>query len=129
MAHERPKTVLVAERNELRMKLLCTLLEGHGYNVLRATNDGECYRKAREHCPDLIVFDPISDADEEAFDVIKAIRSTEGLRSIPVAAVLEMGKEDGDEMARLLQCDACIPVDPLSVGAFYDAVLPFLETA
>jgi two-component system cell cycle response regulator DivK len=119
------KTVLVVEDNDLNMKLFHDVLEGHGYNVLQATDGMEAWRMAREHRPDLILMD-IQLPDVSGLEVTKWLKNDEDLKSIPVIAITAFAM-DGDE-ERFLEggCDAYIP-KPISIPNFMQVVERLVE--
>lgn len=51
------KRVLVADDHELVRKMICALLEDHGFLVFSAANGAEAIAKAQAFNPDLVVLD------------------------------------------------------------------------
>jgi PAS domain S-box-containing protein len=74
--------ILIVDDQKQNLYLLKTLLGGHGYQVLEATNGAEGLELARANPPDIIISDilmPVMDG----FSLCKEWKKDEGLRNIP----------------------------------------------
>ena len=80
------QTALIVEDNENNMELITFILEAHGYGTLRAMTGSEGIALALSAMPDFILLD-IQLPDMDGEEVLKAIRSTEAGRHMPVIAV------------------------------------------
>lgn len=80
------KRILVVDDDVTISHLVCLILEGAGYDVVRAANGEEALRKMSEHKPDLVLLDimmPILDGRETAL----RMQSDAALRDIPIVFV------------------------------------------
>ena len=80
------KKVLIAEDNPVNRELLRELLEVRGYTVAEACNGQEALQMISDLQPDILLVDigmPVLDG----FGVIRKIRETPELASLPVLAV------------------------------------------
>jgi two-component system cell cycle response regulator DivK len=119
------KTILIAEDNELNMKLFNDLLEAHDYNILQTRDGMEALKIAREKKPDLILMD-IQLPEVSGLEVTKWIKEDENLRSIPVIAVTAFAMKGDEEKIREGGCEAYI-AKPISVSHFLETVQKFLS--
>jgi two-component system, cell cycle response regulator DivK len=78
--------VLVAEDNAINRELLRELLEMRGYSVVEAGDGQEALRMIEQTHPDILLLDigmPVLDG----FAVVRSIRATPRLATLPVVAV------------------------------------------
>ncbi len=80
------KTILVVEDDPASMKLISSILEAAGYDVLGTTNAEEGLQAARTENPALIVMD-IGLPGLSGVGAAKALRQNPGTRGIPIIAV------------------------------------------
>ncbi len=110
------QTALVIEDNENNMELITFILEAHGYQTLRAMTGKEGIAVALSAAPDFVLLD-IQLPDMDGAEALKAIRTTELGRHMPIIAVTSYAMS-GD-MDRLLAagCNGYIekPIDPLLI--------------
>ncbi len=117
------KTVLVVEDNVLNMKLFQTLLEVHGYNVLRTGDGMAALSLARQHRPDMILMD-IQLPDISGLEVTKWLKDDETLKSIPVVAITAFAMKGDEERFMEGGCEAYI-AKPISIANFIQTVERF----
>jgi two-component system cell cycle response regulator DivK len=119
------KTILIAEDNELNMKLFHDLLESQGYDILQTKNGIEALQIAREKKPDLILMD-IQLPEVSGLEVTKWIKEDENISSIPVIAVTAFAMKGDEQKFRDGGCEAYI-AKPISVDGFLSTVERFLR--
>ena len=85
-SREAEPLVLVADDDEDLLELACLQLEEAGYRVARASDGDEALRMAREHRPDLCVFDVVMPG-MRGHEVLRALRDDEATEGIPVLLV------------------------------------------
>jgi two-component system, cell cycle response regulator DivK len=86
--------ILVAEDNELNMKLFRDVLVATGYRTLEATTGSEAVDLATEHAPDLVLMD-IQLPDVDGVQALRRLRANERTAAIPVLALTAQAM-DGD---------------------------------
>ena len=109
------KRVLLAEDFDDTRRYVRALLEGHGFEVLEATDGYEAVEKAVEERPDVILMDiamPVMDG----IQATQAIRQHEELAQVPILALTAYG-DFYNVRARDVGCTDVIqkPVDPLDL--------------
>lgn len=95
--------ILIVEDSRMQAKQLQRLLETHDYDVRIAANGQEGLEAARAQKPDVILADivmPVMDG----FDMCRAIRGDEELKSIPVLMVTSLS--DPDDVLKGLEAGA-----------------------
>jgi PAS domain S-box-containing protein len=106
--------ILIVEDNEQNLYMLKILLEGHGYEVVKALNGEEALEKARRETPDLIVSDilmPVMDG----FTLCRELKTDQNLKNIPLIFYTATYTDPKDEeLAFSLGADGFIvkPADP-----------------
>jgi len=91
----RPSRVLVADDNEMMIKVLSNILESEGYVVSSAGDGLEAYKLAIQEKPDIIVTDfimPVMDG----VALIKKLRSQLATRYIPIIMLTAKDEEDSE---------------------------------
>ena len=86
--------ILVAEDNELNMKLFRDVLVATGYRTLEATTGSEAVDLATQHAPDLVLMD-IQLPDFDGVQALRRLRANERTAAIPVLALTAQAM-DGD---------------------------------
>ena len=59
--------ILIVEDNEMNMRLFDDLLRAHGYDTVKSVNGMDVVELAREHSPDLIIMDILSQLQNSCF--------------------------------------------------------------
>jgi CheY-like chemotaxis protein len=80
------RRVLVAEDNAVNRELLRELLEIRGYDVTEACDGEEALEKLEQARPDILLLD-LGMPKLDGFGVVRHIRASPGLASLPVLAV------------------------------------------
>src|SRR6201994_4659295 len=119
-----PKTVLIVEDNELKMKLIHDLLDAQGYATLETREGLQALSLARQHRPDLILMD-IQLPEISGLEVTKWLKEDDDLAKIPVIAVTAFARKGSGERLRGGGCGPSLP-KPISVTLFLDTVRRFL---
>ena len=118
------KRVLVVEDNELNLKLFCDLLRAHGFEAIPTRDGREVLDIVRADRPDLIVMD-IQLPHISGLDVIRALKSDEALKAIPVLAVTAFASHGDDDRIRDEGADGYVS-KPISVMKFIETVRQFV---
>jgi len=106
--------ILIVEDNEQNLYMLQILLEGHGYEVVSASNGAEALEKARKEPPDLVVSDilmPVMDG----FTLCREWKTDQNLKNISLIFYTATYTDPKDEeLAYSLGADCFIvkPADP-----------------
>lgn len=91
--------VLVAEDKDDSRKLIRSMLEIHGYEVVEAENGADAVARSLAENPDVILMDlamPVMDGVEAT----KKIRNHFALRQIPIICITAYGELYADEACR-----------------------------
>ncbi|MCX6140671.1 MAG: response regulator [Candidatus Kapabacteria bacterium] len=78
--------ILVVDDNKITTKLMRRYLEGSGFDVEEAGDGVECLEKVEIRIPDAIILD-IMMPRMDGFETVRALKSKERTRLIPVAIV------------------------------------------
>lgn len=114
------RQVLVVEDNELNLKLFCDLLSAHGFTVVGTRDGREVMDMVRAARPDLIIMD-IQLPHISGLDVIRALKSDEVLKTIPILAVTAFSGKGDDHRIREEGANAYVS-KPISVTRFMETV-------
>src|SRR6267154_184412 len=118
------KRILVVEDNKLDMRLLKDILEGSGYETLRAADGLEAVDLAVASLPDLILMD-IQLPEISGLEVTRRLRGDERSRRIPIVAVTAFAMGWHEREALDSGCDAYVS-KPISMLGFLRTVESFL---
>ncbi len=104
--------VAVIEDNDLNMKLVKTLLDIAGFDVIAAQDAETGIDLIREHGPDLILMD-VQLPGIDGFSATKIIKQDETLKSIPVVTLTSYAMEGDKDKATQAGCTGYIskPID------------------
>ena len=105
--------ILYVEDNPDNFRLVKTLLEKSGYNVVGAADGMEGITRAREERPDLILMD-INIPNLTGYEVTTRIKSIQGLEKVPVVALTAKTMKGDKDLALAAGCVGFIPkpIDP-----------------
>jgi len=78
------KKLLLVDDDEDFVEATKTLLEKHGYRVTTAHDGAAGLEQARADPPDLMILDVMMATKAEGFDVSRKIKTSPGLRGLPV---------------------------------------------
>ena len=109
----KPKKILVADDNEIIVKILCNIIEAENYLTITAKNGLEALKLAVQERPDLIVTDLIM-PEMDGVTLIKKLKSQLATRYIPV--IMFTAKDEVDSEVEVIDAGAddyiVKPVDP-----------------
>lgn len=107
------RKVLLIEDNAQNRYLATFLLEHHGYMVAFAEDGPRGIELARTLSPDLILLD-IQLPEMDGYDVARALRGIESLRTTPIVAVTSYAMVGDREKAMAAGCTGYIekPINP-----------------
>jgi DNA-binding response OmpR family regulator len=107
--------------------VLCSLIENMGVRTLSAATGREGIDRALEARPGLILLEAIL-ADADGFDVLKALKNTPEIESIPVIILSARAGEAPRQLA--LSLGACdVIAKPFDIGYTLDQVRNILRRA
>ncbi len=110
------KRVLVVEDNDNNMKLICLVLEKHGYEPIQAFTGVDGVEKAIAERPDIILMD-VQLPDINGIEAIKRIRMVDDMKEIPIIAITSYAMSGDREKILSVGCDGYFekPIDPLTI--------------
>jgi signal transduction histidine kinase/DNA-binding NarL/FixJ family response regulator len=103
----RVRQVIVADDDEVNRALVSQWLESLGFAVKRATNGLEALQLLRAAPADLIVTDLVMPV-VDGFELVRAVRSSAGQRSIPIVAMSASVSEASKQEALHAGCNAFV---------------------
>src|SRR6266498_2554755 len=109
--------VLIVDDQQQNLYLMKTLLEGHGYQVVEATNGVEALESARADPPDIIISDvlmPVMDG----FSLCQEWMKDDGLRNVPFVFYTATYTDPKDEELALSLGAARFIVKPVEIEEF-----------
>ena len=86
------KEILLVEDDSFLVDIYTTKLKESGFSVDVATDGEECLKKINEKKFDLIVLDVVL-PKYDGWEILKFIRSTENLKSLPVILLSNLGQK------------------------------------
>ena len=110
------KKILIVEDNALNMKLVRTLLELSGCDVLSAMDAEKGLQIAREHHPDLILMD-IQLPGMDGLTATRILKKDPELCLVPVIALTSFAMQGDEEKALDAGCDGYI-IKPIDTRGF-----------
>ena len=90
------KKILVVEDSPTIMEMKCSILDGEGFETIRATDGIESIQKVRKENPDLIVLD-IRLPDMDGYQICRLLKKGEAYKHIPVIMATATKIEKKDE--------------------------------
>lgn len=118
-----PKSILIAEDNDLVRHIYVTTLQNRGFHVIEA-EPAEVLEYARKRLPDLVILDIVMPG-LSGMDLIREIRADPRLVGLRVVAATSI--HDEDSARRLLDAgfDVYVP-KPIALDAFGDLIAGLL---
>ena len=113
-------TALVVDDSTVSRRILASLLESAGFQVITATGGIEGIALARDHRPNVIFMD-VKMADLDGFSATKQLAANESTKGIPVIAVTASALGDTRKTAREAGCVAYLP-KPVRAEALFAAL-------
>jgi len=112
--------VLIAEDNELNLKLFADLLKAHGYETDCVRDGGDVLAHALSFRPDLIVMD-IKLPHVSGLELIRSIKADPAISATPIIAVTAFAAKGDEERIRAAGAEGYIS-KPVTVKGFLAAV-------
>jgi len=119
------KKILIVDDEETSRKILTIALEADDHILLYAGDGEKAVQVAREERPDLIVMD-IDLPKMNGYEAAQQIKSTPGLRTVPLVAITARSVRYSETMARQAGCDDYI-TKPFRLSFIRARLRRFLE--
>lgn len=116
--------ILVVEDNLANMRLVCDLLQLHGFRTFRAFSAVAALEIIRHEQPDLILMD-ISLKDMDGLSLAKLLKSNPATQNIPIVALTAHAMKQTEEDAYAAGCQGFI-VKPIDTRSFPCQIRQFL---
>ncbi len=119
------ETILIVEDSAMNRKLVTTILQPHGYNLLIAVDGEQAIEIATRELPDLILMD-MQLPKISGYDAAQALKSQPETANIPIVALTAHAMENERERAMASCCDGYI-TKPINTRAFPDLMRQYLD--
>lgn len=119
------RTVLIAEDNELNMKLFKDLLEMKNFNAICIEDGHQVFEQVKKNQPDLILMD-IRLNDISGLDIIKRIKNVEELKHIPIIALTAYAMKSDKEKILESGCESYM-AKPIFIDTFFKEIEKFVS--
>ncbi len=119
------ETILIVEDSAMNRKLVTTILQPHGYNLLIAVDGEQAIEIATRELPDLILMD-MQLPKISGYDAAQVLKSQPGTAHIPIVALTAHAMENERERAMASCCDGYI-TKPINTRAFPDLMRQYLD--
>ena len=119
------ETILIVEDTTLNRKLVETVLEPYGYQLLVAIDGEEAIRIAIREIPDLILMD-IQLPKISGYQATQILKSRPETAHIPIVALTAHAMDDERERAASAGCDGYI-TKPIDTRAFAGQIREYLD--
>jgi two-component system cell cycle response regulator DivK len=117
--------ILIVEDNALNIKLFCDLLAAHGHEPKAVTDSRFALDAARQFSPELVITD-IQLPHISGLELIRMMRSDDGLAAVPIMAVTAYSAQGDEERIRAAGAQAYVS-KPISVVRFAETVDQLLK--
>jgi two-component system cell cycle response regulator DivK len=117
--------VLIAEDNELNLKLFSDLLEIKGLEYIGVSDGNKVLEVARKTMPDLILMD-IRLNGISGLDIIDEIKSDHTLKDIPIVALTAFAMKNDKAKAINHGCAGYL-AKPVTVDLFFETIDQFIK--
>ena len=118
-------SILVVEDNDLNLKLVRTILQNGGYNVLKAMDAETGLQIARDHHPDMILMD-IQLPGMDGLEATRVIKNDPALKDIMVVALTSFVMLADKNKALKAGCSGYI-TKPIDMNRFLHIIAQFQE--
>ena len=118
-------SILVVEDNDLNLKLVRTILQNGGYNVLEAMDAETGIQIARDHHPDMILMD-IQLPGMDGLEATRVIKNDPALKDIMVVALTSFVMLADKNKALKAGCSGYI-TKPIDMNRFLHIIAQFQE--
>lgn len=115
-----PKILIVEDQGETR-KMLRMALQKHATQILEASDGASALQIAKEHKPDVILFDIVMPGDINGFQACEMVRSSPELKSSFVILVSGLTEPKDFEEAKRVGANAYF-VKPFRLGKLIELV-------
>jgi CheY-like chemotaxis protein len=102
------KRILVIEDVEVQSKLIRSILEKRGYEVITAKDGVEGLKRVRESRPDLVVLDTVM-PKMGGLSVCGLLKNNAATRDIPVVILSARKTEEDEKLYSQVKADAFLP--------------------
>jgi type IV pilus assembly protein PilB len=124
LGSERPKKILVADDNEIMLKIVCNVLESENYATMTAINGLEAMKLAIQELPDLIITDFLM-PEMDGKMLARKLKSQLATQDIPIIMVSAKDEEDPELRENAVGVDDYLtkPINPKVLLAKIDRLL------
>jgi CheY-like chemotaxis protein len=117
--------VLVVDDTELNRKVVKTVLQANGFDVLEAEDGEEAFAAATELLPDLILMD-VQLPKIDGYEVTRRLRNQESTQQIPIIALTAHAMQGESERAKEAGCDGYLS-KPINTRTLVDELHKYLK--
>jgi len=119
------KTVLIAEDNELNMKLFKDLLEMKNFSTICIEDGYQVFDKVIETKPDLILMD-IRLNNISGIEIIKQLKECQETKHIPIIALTAFAMKSDKEKILNSGCEGYM-AKPIFIDSFFKEIERFIS--
>ena len=120
VVEERNGTILIADDNEVSLRILADYMTNCGYQVVLAYNGAEAVERARELVPKMVLMD-IQMPGMDGIEAIRRIRSTPSIAQVPVIALTALAMPNDRERCMAAGADDYLS-KPISLKSLVNLV-------
>ena len=117
--------VLIAEDNELNLKLFSDLLEVKGLDYIGVSDGNKVLEVAKKRLPDLILMD-IRLNGVSGLDIVDEIKSDPSLKDIPIIALTAFAMKNDKAKTISHGCSGYL-AKPVTVDLFFETIDQFIK--
>ncbi|MBI2360849.1 MAG: response regulator [Deltaproteobacteria bacterium] len=121
----RNKTIMIVDDNQDILNIVKAVLEGHGCEVISATNGMDFLSRLEHQKPDLIILD-IMLPDIDGLEILKRLKDNVDTASIPVIMLTILEQCEDIDRAYELGCTYYL-TKPFTSRQLLNAIGPVLE--
>ena len=118
------KRILIVEDDALNRRLLCDLLQAHGYAAIAADTGAAALALALAEQPDLILLE-LQLPDLSGYEIARRLKRDPAMRTVPIIAVTGFALPDDERKALASGCDFYV-AKPIRLRRLLDMVAGFL---